>query len=118
MRSITRETADFGKERKSFSTDGLKTMLKEAIFLQPPFHFFETNGLFVTTFGYNGQIVKVLHQLLIPFDRENHTCLFAIGINYILFLHNVHFTPLLDPLLPHPSSLSEKDFGSFQQHLW
>jgi len=57
---MTRTIVDFGSERRSFSTEGFETTLKEAIFFQASLQFVKTNGFLIAPFGNYYEVVEIL----------------------------------------------------------
>jgi len=70
-------------------------ILKDDILLQSPLHFFKADGLLITAFCNHSHVMKVLHQLLVPLERNDHTSFITICINDIMFLLGVRNHPLL-----------------------
>jgi hypothetical protein len=52
---------DLGSERRSFSTEGFGTTLKEAIFFQSPRQFLKTHRILVASPSNYREIVQVFH---------------------------------------------------------
>ena len=88
--------------RRSFSTEGLKTILWAVTFRQAPLHLIERNWHLAPSFSDNGEIMNILQELLVSPQRENHAGLLAVGVNYELLPNNgcAHaFPPSLAPIV-------------------
>ena len=59
-----RLASGFGRERRSFSADGFRTTLKDAIPLEPALDLIEADRLLSAPLGHNGQVVEILYELL------------------------------------------------------
>jgi len=82
-RAIALETISFGRDRKSFSTDGWNRISKLSILLQPPHHVIIADGFLIPALGDHNEVVKVLHQLLVFIYGQYHGRLFALGVHEI-----------------------------------
>jgi hypothetical protein len=69
---LNRYRAWVGRLRKSFSAEGLKSMILESITLKPPLYSLPLYRFFHPAFGHHGQVMQIFQQLFVLLNRNNY----------------------------------------------
>jgi len=90
MRARARAAVFFGREARSFSTEGLKTTLYNATGPQSSTHFLQGDSALLPALCHDGQVVKVFHHSAILGEGHDNSFLFSTIVYQVLRLNVFH----------------------------